>query len=382
MPRLPAVLLLGLTLAVGFAPTGAAQATEDSSPTAALDAIFAEWDRDDGPGVAVAAVFDGTIIYERGFGLANVEQGTPITPDTIFRIGSTSKQFTAICIAMLALRGELDLDADIRTWLPELSDELPVVPLRDLVHHTSGLPDYIGLHMTDGLGEGNHLTPEHTLERLSRVTELEFPVGTNWSYSNTNYFLMGEIVRRVSGQTLREFADEHIFAPVGMTHTHFHDRAAELVPGRADGYARAPAQAGRPDQTDGSGPTEGPAAWSKANTTWDHVGDGGVFTTVRDLALWTTNFDDNKLQGGDQLLELILTPGTLADGSPHGYAFGLRVDAVGGRQAIHHGGGWVGFTAGMVRFPDERLSVVVFSNCQAPSDRLAMRLANLLLGDP
>ena len=373
MPRLPVVLLLGVMFALGSSPPAAAQS---SSPTAALDEIFAEWDRDDGPGLAVAAIFDGTIIYERGFGLANVEQGTPITPDTIFRIGSTSKQFTALCIAMLAQQGELDLDADIRTWLPELSEELPVIPLRDLVHHTSGLPDYIGLHMADELGEGNHLTPSITLERLARVTELEFPVGSRWSYSNTNYFLMGEIVRRVSGQTLREFADEHVFEPVGMEHTHFHDRAAELVPGRADGYARAPGQAGRPGQPAGA------AGWSKANTTWDHVGDGGVFTTVRDLAQWTTNFDDNKLEGGDALLELILTPGTLADGSPHRYAFGLNVDAVGGRKAIHHGGGWVGFTAGMIRFPEERLSVVVFSNCQAPSDQLATRLARLLLGDP
>jgi CubicO group peptidase (beta-lactamase class C family) len=363
MLRLVCLALVALVLFAG------ASAGEDPprSPTDVLDDVFVPYDIEDGPGLAVAVVHKGRIIYERGFGLANIEQGTPITPETIFRIGSTSKQFTAACIALLALRGEVDLDADLRTWITELSPELPPVSLRQAVHHVSGLPDYTDFHVARGASVDDHITTEDTLELLSEVTELDFEPGQSWAYSNTNYLLMGEVVRRVSGQSLRAFAQENIFDPLGMTHTHFHDRHDELVVGRADGYIQQPGRLGQSP------------VWRKSNTGWDHVGDGGVFTTVGDLALWDANFADNQLEGGDELMLLMLTSGRLADGTEHGYAFGLRLETISGRQAVSHSGGWAGFTADMLRFPEQGLTVFVLSNGTAPVGQLSRRLAALLL---
>jgi CubicO group peptidase (beta-lactamase class C family) len=331
-----------------------------------LDAVFSEFDRDDGPGLAAAVIFQGEMLYENGFGLANVEQATPITPDTIFRIGSTSKQFTAFCIALLADRGELDLDADIRTYITELPEFDTPVSVRNMVHHTSGIPDYVDLHRLEGVSLDDHITTADTLETLGKVAKLSFEPGEQWAYSNSNYLLLGELVRRISGSTLREFAEQNIFEPLGMTSTHYHDQFAEVVVGRADGYMQVP----------GSYPVQ----WLKNNTTWDQVGDGGVFTSVRDLARWDANFYDNKLGGGQALLDLIQTPGKFNNGDEHQYAFGLGIRRQLGRDVVEHAGGWVGFSAQMMRFPEESLTVIVLSNCQAPSAQLAMQLSSMLLG--
>jgi CubicO group peptidase (beta-lactamase class C family) len=329
-----------------------------------LDGVFAQWDKPDSPGMSVAVIYDGRILYERGFGMANLEHGVPNGPDTIFRIGSTSKQFTAACIAMLALRGDLDLDADVRTIIPELPAWETPVAIRNLVRHTSGIPDYVGLMVAAGHELDDHVTPKDTLEVLAGADELEFTPGSRFSYSNTNYFLLSQVVERVSGQSLRLFAHEHIFEPLDMDRTHYHDRYNEVVAGRADGYV----------------PEAGGGRWSVSNTTWEHVGDGGVFTTVRDMAKWDAIFYDNPLEGGPELIEMITSLEPLTDGSASPYAFGLVLGKELGQPSVSHSGGWVGFRADMVRLPERKITVVVLSNCAtANPSQLARSVLRMLL---
>ena len=356
----PSVATLLLAALLALAPALRAQ-----DGAAALARVFADWDGPDRPGCAVAVTYDGQILFEAGFGLADLEQGTPNTPGTIFRIGSTSKQFTAACIGLLALRGELDLDAPVGTWIDELPAFDVQPTLRQMVHHTSGLPDYVELHLADGVELADHVTAADTLERLGRVQQLDFEPGHGWAYSNTNYFLLGEIVRRVSGRSLRAFAHDELFAPLGMTATHYQDRHDELVPGRANGYSRDP-----------GGP------WSKHNTTWEQVGDGGVFTSVRDLVRWERFWlDPSLLPEGPALAELMLEPVALEQPGVPAYAFGLMLEPFDGLPAVSHAGGWVGFTAEMLRLPEQKLAVIVLANSsEAQPPQLARRVARLLLG--
>ncbi|MFT7464211.1 MAG: CubicO group peptidase (beta-lactamase class C family) [Pseudohongiellaceae bacterium] len=352
--------LLPALLLAAFVPLAAAQ-----DPGEILDGLFAEVDGDDRPGCAVMVTFGGKTLYENGFGLACVEQRTPITPDTIFRIGSTSKQFTAACIGLLSLRGEVDLDAPIETWLPELTEFDPPVLLSDLVHHTSGFPDYIDLLVGSGIEMEDHVTPAETLDVIAGVQQLDFEPGTQWAYSNTNYFLLSQVVERVSGRSLRQFADDELFAPLSMEHTHYQDRWDEVVVGRANGHGVA----------EGGG-------FTKNNTRWEQVGDGGVFTSVRELALWQGFWSDpSLLPEGPALTELMLTPGRYRDGREHDYAFGLMVGNFEGRPLISHSGGWVGFVAEMLWFPEEGVGVIVLANSvEVPSPELARRVARTVLG--
>jgi len=203
--------------------------------TSRLDALFSSWDKTTSPGCSLAVVHDGEIIYSRGYGMANLEHGIPNRPDTVFYIASTSKQFTASCIALCAEAGLLSLDDDVRKFVPELPAFKPPIAIRHLVHHTSGLRDFFELLSMRGLREDELLTNEDILHLLSHQRELNFMPGDEYLYSNSGYFLMGVIVERASGKSLRHFAQEHIFGPLGMKVAHFHDDHREPIPRRATG---------------------------------------------------------------------------------------------------------------------------------------------------
>ena len=309
-----------------------------------IDAVFAEFDTSDEPGMSVGVYREGEIVYARGFGLASLEHAVPNGPGTVFRIGSVSKQFTAACIALLVLRGELDLDDDVREHVPELWEVEPPVTIRHLVHHTSGVRDYIAIAMLGGGRTRDYITPQDSLDAIARQRATAFEPGTDWQYSNSNYFLLGVIVERASGLTLAEFAREELFEPLGMERTHFQDRATRVVPNRAWGYS----------------PTRG--GWLLDITNLDHVGDGSVFTTVEDLAKWDTMFAECPLAEGEALLELLHTTGRLADGEDTRYAFGLAVEEWRGYRTVSHGGGWVGYRADLLRVPELGLTVVCLAN--------------------
>jgi CubicO group peptidase (beta-lactamase class C family) len=337
-------------------------AVDDRS--AKVDELFGQWDSTHSPGAAVAVIADGEIVLAKGYGMANLDLGVAITPDSVFRIGSTSKQFTALCVALLAREGTLDLDASVTEYVPELPvDVYGGVTVRHMVHHTSGILDYLNLQAFRGIGDEAPYPPEEAIEVLSWQKKLNFQPGERYLYSNSGYFLLGLIVERVSGQTLAEFAQARIFGPLGMAHTHFHDDHTRIVPNRATGYA---------PRKDGS--------WAISTTILDIVGDGSVFTTVKDMAIWDRVFYESPY--GEEIMEMILTPGTTSDGESTKYAFGLSVDNYRGLRSMSHGGGFVGYRAEMIRFPEQRFSVVCLMNTAGgdPSE-LSLRVADIFLAD-
>jgi CubicO group peptidase (beta-lactamase class C family) len=337
-------------------------AEEKNDKTAEMDKIFAKWDSTITPGMSIAIIKDGEIIYERGYGMANLDLNIANSPITVFRIGSTSKQFTAACIAILSLQGKLSLDDNIRKYVPEMPEYEKPITIRHLIHHTSGLRDYLTLEYLAGKSDFDYYTPKDSVAAISRQKALNFLPGEEYLYSNSGYFLLGVIVERVSGKSLNDFAQEHIFKPLGMKNTHFHDDHTMIVKNRASGYS----------------PTKN--GFRIDMTSLDHVGDGGVFTTVEDLYLWDQNFYDNKIQKG--LLELIHTRGSLNNGKELDYAFGLGITDYKGLKMVSHGGAFVGYRAEMIRFPEERFSVICLANLSAVNpSKLCRQVADIYLAD-
>ncbi len=351
--------LLGVFLFVAFI-LSVAFAEEKTDK---VDKLFARWDSTVSPGAALAIVKDGKIIYKRGYGMANLEHNIPITTTSVFRIGSSSKQFTAASIAILAREEKISLDDDIRKYIPEMPEYQRLITVRNLVHHTSGIRDYTSLLSLAGyMPDADCPTIEETIEILARQKNLNFPPGEEYSYSNSGYFLLSVVVERASGKTLNEFAQERIFKPLGMKNTHFHYDHTMTVKNRAAGYS----------------PTKKGFRINMSN--WNHVGDGAIFTTVEDLFLWDQAFYNNKL--GKELTELIQTTGVLNSGKELDYAFGLRISDYRGLKTVGHGGSWVGFRSAMIRFPEQRFSVVCLANLSTinPSS-LCQKVADIYLAD-
>src|ERR1035438_3209018 len=206
------------------------------TPTnAPVDHIFEKWDKPASPGCALSVMKDGHIIYKRGYGMADLDHDVPITPSSVFHVASVSKQFTAASIVMLAQEGKLSLDDDVRKYIPELPDFHTKITIRHLIHHTSGLRDQWSLLGFAGWRYSLDLiTDDDVLDLISRQKSLNFLPGERHVYCNTGYTLLAQIVKRVSGQSLREFTTARIFEPLGMKNTHFRDNHAEIVKNQAD----------------------------------------------------------------------------------------------------------------------------------------------------
>lgn len=354
------VLAIGMLAVAG----GPAPAQEPPDP-ADVDAVFAAWDARDRPGCAVGVMRKGRLVLARGYGVANLDWGVPITPSTVFYAGSVSKQFTAAAVALLHLDGRLSLDDDVRMYLPELPEYDPPVTVRQLVHHTSGVRDIYGLLGLAGLRVADAHTDEEYLDLLARQRELNFAPGTEYLYSNGGYYLLTRIVERVSGTSLAEFSRERIFEPLGMESTHFHDDAGRIVPRRAISY--------------GGNPEAGFRQTYLGN--FDKVGAGGLYTTVEDLAKWDRNFRTGEV-GGEPFLELMHSRGVLADGDSLSYAMGLVFGEHRGVPTVGHGGSFMGFRADYVRFPGPGLSVAALCNLAGISPgSLTREVAELYLTD-
>ena len=330
-----------------------------------VDAVFQEYDRPDSPGCAVGIYRDGAVAYSRGFGAANLEHGVPITPDTVFYVGSVSKQFTAMSVALAAREGKLSLDDPVRRFLPEIQDFGKPITIRHFIHHTGGLREKWDLLAMSGWRDGDVVTPEDVLDRASRQRELNFPPGTEHLYNNTGYDLLSIIILRATGKTLAEYAREGIFEPLGMKDTRFVDDRTAVIPRRAAGYAPV---------------GEGRYRVDLPNVTT--TGSGSVYTTVNDLALWDESFYTGKL-GGRDITKLVETPGTLKDGTPLTYAFGLTVDRFQGLRRVAHGGALAGYRAQITRFPEKHFTVTALCNVgTANPSALTTRVAEIYLGLP
>jgi CubicO group peptidase (beta-lactamase class C family) len=335
--RFQIILVIAVLSVLGTAFLAADETTNK------VDKLFATWDKTTSPGTTLAVIRDGKLVYKRGYGMAKLEDGIVMTPDKIFDIGSVSKQFTAICIVMLVRDGKISLDDNVRKYIPELPDYGTPITIRHLLHHTSGLRDYNALLELAGFrGDSDCPTVEEALDAICRQKKLNYPPGQEYSYTNTGFFLLSQIVERVSGKSLNAFAQEHIFKPLGMEHTLFQDDHTQIIKDRATGY-----------DPDGQG-------FKIDMSNWDETGDGNVYTSVEDLYLWDQAFYNFKL--GKDVMDMLHTKGTLNDGKPIDYAFGLVVTEYKGLKVVEHGGAWAGFRAGIVRFPDEKFSVICLAN--------------------
>ncbi len=230
--RLPFAVLVPALIATPVVDGAAAQADADSL-AAQTDQVFAQWDKPDSPGCVCAVMRAGEVVYSRAFGMANLELNVPLTPQSVFDVASVSKQFTAASIALLALKGRLSLDDDIRKYVPEMTDFGDTIRIRHLVHHTSGIRHIGGLKYVSGRTSRDYDNNARLLALLSRQRKLNSRPGENFRYTNSGYIVLAEIVKRVSGKSLREFAEENIFGPLGMANTQFEDDSVSMTCGRS-----------------------------------------------------------------------------------------------------------------------------------------------------
>ena len=352
-------------LALAPATAQRTSAAADTGTHARVDRIFAQWDRTDSPGCALGVYHDDNIEYARGYGMANLELGVALSPQSVFDIGSTSKQFTAMSVMLLARDGKLSLDDDIRKYIPELPDYGKTITIRHILTHTSGIRDYLTLWALAGVDDADLTTDQDALDLLSRQRELNFAPGEQWLYSNSGFFLASIIVKRVSGKTLAQFAAERIFTPLGMTHTRFNDDHMSVIPNRATGYA----------------PRDSGAGWATAMSNFEQTGDGAVQTSIEDMQRWDENFYSGKV-GGAETIAAMQKTATLNDGKKQTYALGLMVDSYRGLHTVSHGGAWAGYRAELLRFPEQHFSVACLCNlARTNPSQLARRVAEVYLGD-
>jgi CubicO group peptidase (beta-lactamase class C family) len=351
-------------VAVGVvASRGSAQSTIPDSLTRRIDAVFSRYTAST-PGCALGVFQNGKVAYAKGYGLASLEFGAAITPQTPFIMGSVSKQFTAAAIALLVEQGRISLTDDVRKYVPELHDYGKVVTIDHLVHHTSGIRDFWALVDVAGMRPDDGYTVDDVLALAARQLHLNFAPGAEYNYSNTGYVLLGVVVRRVTGKTLRQFAGEQIFTPLGMASSHFHDDHNEPVRGRAAAYSPLPG-----------------GAWTINIWNNDIVGQGGLMTTVEDLQKWDENFYTGTV-GGKGFLARQLRRGKLNNDSTIAYAFGLEIGAYRGVPIVEHSGSTGGYRTDIVRFPSSHTSVATMCNVSnADAVSLAHRVADVVLGN-
>jgi CubicO group peptidase (beta-lactamase class C family) len=365
-------------LSAPFLPRSAgAQAALPASVAHRVDSVFAMYTRPLSPGCAVGVVHDGRLVYAKGYGLSDLQHNVPITPSSIFHVASISKQFAAFSILLLQRDGKLTLDDDIRKYLPAVPDFGHRITIRHLIHHTSGLRDQWQLLSLSGWRADDPKSERDILWLVSRQRALNYTPGAEHLYSNTGFTLLGTIVRRVSGQSLREFTTERIFRPLGMTNTHFHDDHTMIVPGRTSAYVPA----GDNGRGGRGGVAPSVSDYRISIPVFDNAGATSLFTTVEDMAKWERNFLQPTV-GDAQMIEQVSERGTLKDGTTIPYAFGLMHGEVRGLRTIGHSGSDAGYRADYVRFPDQRYAFATFCNVGTANPAVLNRnIAAILLND-
>ena len=300
------------------------------------------------PGCAAAVSLNGELVFEKAFGLADLEFNVPNTPQTIFESGSVAKQFTAAAIVLLQQDGKLSLDDPVRKYIPELPDYGAPLTIRHLLNHTSGIRDWGTVLSLTGAGRGERVvTQDLALDVITHQRALDFTPGSEYSYSNSGYNLLAIIIERVSKQKFPAFVEERLFKPLGMKNSSWRDDYQRIVPGRAQAYSRQ-----------GNGP------WRLNMPFLNVYGNGGMLTTVGDWMKWNAMLDSKAL--GAPLVEALETRGVLNDGRKIAYALGLTVDTYKGMKDVSHGGATAGYQTFLARYPDNKVSIGVMCNGTSP----------------
>lgn len=339
-----------------------AQQVSDDSTRAAVDRVFAQWNRTDSPGCALGVGRGGKVLYEKGYGMSNLESDVAISPSSIFHVASVSKQFTAMAALLLARDGKISLDDDIRKYLPEIPNYGHTITVRHLLTHTSGLRDQWDLlYFARGRFEEDRITEADVLDVVSRQKALNFVPGTEYLYSNTGFTLIGTIVKRVNGKSLRDFADERIFRPLRMAQTHFHDDYTMVVKGRTSAYVRSGGE------------------WHVSIPNFDTYGATSLYTTVGDLLKWEANFE-RPVVGDAALFRDMQASAVLTNGDSTAYGYGIATEMYRGARLVAHNGADAGYRAFAGRFPQHDLSIAIACNTVVNTGTVARSVADVFLG--
>jgi CubicO group peptidase (beta-lactamase class C family) len=371
MRRRPA-LLAAAVAALAAASAARAQHIVGERDARALraDSVFQRFDRTDSPGCALGVYQDGKVLYARGYGMASLEHGIALSPRSVLDVGSISKQFTAMAILMLQKEGKLSLDDPIRKYFPEMPAYADRITIRRALSQTSGLRDlYIMMGQSGQTFAGDTID---ALRAITRSAEPNYEPGSRYLYTNSGWILAAQMVYRLTGKTLAQFAEERMFAPLGMHDTRYHADVTTIIPNGAEGYSPRP----------GGG-------FRVSRSTYDGaiVGAGAVHTSVEDFGRWLNNYDSATV-GGRDVITAMTTATALNDGSPatsgptQAYALGLNVGTLRGLRVVSHGGSWAGYRGHFLRFPDQRVAVATFCNLTTSGpDSLARKVAGIYLGD-
>jgi CubicO group peptidase (beta-lactamase class C family) len=330
-----------------------------------VDTIFQKWNKPDVPGCALGVKHEGAPPLFRAYGSADLEHGVPIDPTTVFEAGSVSKQFTAASALILVDQGKLAFDDDVRKYIPELPDYGVTITIAQLLGHTSGLRDWEGVVEIAGWPRTTRIyTGKDALAVAVRQRSLNYRPGTAFSYTNTGYILLANIVERVSGESLAKFSSAHLFEPLGLTHTQWRDDFTRVVKGRAVAY------------------NADPGGYHQLMPFDDVIGPGGLLTTVGDLLKWNEALDAGAL--GRFVTTELQRVSTLLDGRVIGYARGLYVGNHHGVREIWHTGESAGYEAFLARYPDQHVSIALLCNTGEEADvgALGDKLADLFLPAP
>jgi CubicO group peptidase (beta-lactamase class C family) len=355
------MLKYGASLAVVGAVLAFAGSALAADPREAqIDAVFAQWNKPDSPGCNVFVFKDGKVAFQKAYGMADLEADRPITADSVFYIASMSKQFTGAAITLLSDEGKIDLKASVRKYIPELPPLYDQVSIEQMLHHTAGLRDYLGLGYLTGLEVQSN---DRALALLKKQTDLNFTPGAKFDYSNSGFVLLSITVERVSGQSFSAFMHDRFFGPLGMTRTLVDQDHRRIVKGRAQSYSK-----------DASG------TWLHFPKTIDATGDGNVLTTVGDLQKWDENFYSGKV-GGAAFLSEMSSGGVEAFKPGQLYARGIMLTKYRGQPIVRHGGAFDGFRTEMVRFPDQHVSTGLLCNAGDANPDFALKVADIYLAD-
>jgi CubicO group peptidase (beta-lactamase class C family) len=355
--------LLALILVTGAFSTATAQSpkpAEEKDLGAAIDELVKKTYKPGEPGAAVLVVKDGKTILRKGYGMANMELGVAIEPDMIFRLGSITKQFTAVATLMLAEQGKLSISDEITKYLPDYPTRGHKITIEHLLTHTSGIKSYTSI--PEWRPQWRKDVSLKEMIDLFKDKPMDFAPGERWSYNNSGYVLLGAIIEKVSGQSYQDFIEKNIFAPLGMKHS-FYDNTQRIIPRRVAGYSRRGASYVNAEYL---------------SMSWPHAA-GSLMSSVDDLALWDAALYTGKLVKQESL-KRAWTPYVLSDGKPTKYGYGWAVVSFEGHRIIQHGGGINGFTTDAVRLPDHRVFIAILTNRDTGTAGLGHKIAMLAVG--
>ena len=330
-----------------------------------IDSIFKQWSKRNVPGGAIGIIKDGELMYSKGYGIADLEHDIKIRPSSVFNICSISKEFVSFSLLLLEEQGKINLDDTVQTYLPDFPEYDAPLTIRHLINHTSGVRDVKKLIQLKGKNILDNLEPEEVYALIKHQKALEFSPGDKFAWSNSDYFILSMIIEKISGQSLKTFTQEHIFGPLGMKSTLFYDDNTELIKNRVFSYHKKNAADG----------------FDNVIMRFHLVGSFGAYSTIEDLFLWDQNFYNNKLgKGGQKIIKKMHEEGLLNNGESSDYAHSVMINNYKGLKTVRHGGSFAGYRSVILRFPDEKVSVIILANRgDANPWTMSYQIADLLL---